>query len=91
MDRQTDRQTEICSKFVYMSDPYHWAWTPMAQKSFSKETVNHILPKLSDEDSIESLVRELHKLFKCDKHFNVSSFDKQMAVMRGQVQTYNIT
>lgn len=49
---------------VYGVDPYHWAWTPMAQKPFSDDIRSQILPKLSDEDSIESLVRDLRKLFK---------------------------
>ncbi|XP_062502149.1 phosphatidylinositol 4-kinase type 2-beta-like isoform X2 [Corticium candelabrum] len=65
--------------------PYHWAWTPMAKKSFSEDSVNLVLPKLSDEEFVESLVGDIYQLFKTDKNFTTSSFDNQMSVMRGQI------
>ncbi|XP_063963681.1 phosphatidylinositol 4-kinase type 2-alpha-like [Lytechinus pictus] len=65
--------------------PYHWAWLPQAKKAFSKETVDHVLPKISDMNFIEELCTELYQLFSEDKGFDKHMYEKQMAVMRGQV------
>ena len=36
----------------------------MAKKSFSEDSVNLVLPKLSDEEFVESLVGDIYQLFK---------------------------
>ncbi|XP_002129036.2 phosphatidylinositol 4-kinase type 2-alpha-like isoform X4 [Ciona intestinalis] len=65
--------------------PYHWTWLPEARIPFSQETKDLVLNKLSDMHFVESLTTELHELFSQDKGFDRSLFDRQMAVMRGQI------
>lgn len=65
--------------------PYHWAWLPQAKQKFSKETIEHVLPKISDMNFMEELCTELYSLFGEDKGFDKHMYEKQMAVMRGQV------
>eukprot|EP00117_Sycon_ciliatum_P031659 scpid80085/ scgid6023/ Phosphatidylinositol 4-kinase type 2-beta; Phosphatidylinositol 4-kinase type II-beta len=65
--------------------PYHWAWLPMAKKPFSKATVDHVLPKISDPRFAEDLIDDLLSLFKEDSSFNVLHFNQQMGVLRGQI------
>eukprot|EP00730_Choanoeca_flexa_P000565 TRINITY_DN10249_c0_g3_i5.p1 TRINITY_DN10249_c0_g3~~TRINITY_DN10249_c0_g3_i5.p1 ORF type:complete len:438 (+),score=78.16 TRINITY_DN10249_c0_g3_i5:84-1397(+) len=65
--------------------PYHWAWLPLAQMPFSQETIDHVLPLISDDDWVENLGDELYVLFSMDKHFKRKKFRQQMAVMRGQI------
>jgi len=65
--------------------PYHWAWLPYAKVPFSERTRDLVLPRLSDMNFVQSLVDELYDLFSEDKGFDRSNFEKQMAVMRGQI------
>lgn len=65
--------------------PYHWAWLPQARRAFSQETKQLIVPKTSDMNFVELICKELHTLFDQDKSFKLSIFEKQMAVMRGQI------
>lgn len=65
--------------------PFYWAWLPMAKIPFSDGIAFLVLDKLKDEDFIQRLVDDLLKLFRKDKGFDRSTFDKQMAVMRGQI------
>lgn len=65
--------------------PYHWAWLPQAKLCFSKETIDQVLPKISNMNFIEELCNELYTLFSEDKGFDKLMYEKQMAVMRGQV------
>jgi len=65
--------------------PYHWAWLPYAKKPFSRETRDQILDKLSDMNFVQDLCDDMCNLFKTDKGFDQSMFDKQMSVMRGQI------
>ncbi|XP_072041804.1 phosphatidylinositol 4-kinase type 2-alpha-like [Amphiura filiformis] len=65
--------------------PYHWAWLQQAKSPFSQATKDAILPKLSDMNFVEEVVEDLRTLFKEDKGFDKSLFEKQMSVMRGQV------
>eukprot|EP00045_Choanoeca_perplexa_P010688 m.109941 g.109941 ORF g.109941 m.109941 type:complete len:432 (+) comp15358_c0_seq1:172-1467(+) len=65
--------------------PYHWAWLPMAQRPFSPETVALVLPKIGDDDWVETLGDELYVLFSMDKGFSRKKYRQQMAVMRGQI------
>lgn len=44
--------------------PYHWAWLPYAKTPFSKETIDLILPQLSDMNYVQELCDELLELFK---------------------------
>eukprot|EP00055_Hartaetosiga_balthica_P010172 m.42608 g.42608 ORF g.42608 m.42608 type:complete len:364 (-) comp7066_c0_seq4:404-1495(-) len=66
--------------------PYHWAWLHLAEFPFTDETVNKILPTLADSDAIETLCDKLFVLFRQDKGFSKSVYDKQMSVFRGQVR-----
>ncbi|KAL5274234.1 PI4K2B.2 family protein [Megaselia abdita] len=65
--------------------PYHWAWLPQARKAFSQETKQFIVPKISDMNFVEIICKELYTLFHQDKGFKMITFEKQMAVMRGQM------
>ncbi|KAH3787553.1 phosphatidylinositol 4-kinase type 2-alpha-like isoform X1 [Dreissena polymorpha] len=65
--------------------PYHWAWLPQAKVPFSQEIKDKVLPQLSDMNFVQELCDDLYKLFKTDKGFDRSTFDKQMSVMRGQI------
>ncbi|TNN17234.1 Phosphatidylinositol 4-kinase type 2-beta [Schistosoma japonicum] len=65
--------------------PFYWAWLPMAKEPFSDSIKEAVLPLLSDMHFINSLVRDLHNLFKIDPGFDLSTFHKQMSVLRGQV------
>lgn len=65
--------------------PYQWAWLKQAKIPFSQEIKDLILPKLSDMNFVQELCNELYNLFKKDKGFDKSTFEKQMSVMRGQV------
>ncbi|KAH0616271.1 hypothetical protein JD844_027266 [Phrynosoma platyrhinos] len=52
--------------------PFHWAWLPQAKVPFSEETVDLILPRISDMNFT-------------DKGFDKTTFENQMSVMRGQI------
>lgn len=65
--------------------PYHWAWLPQAKAPFSQEIKDLVLPLLSDLNFVEDLCNDLLELFKQDKGFDRGLFEKQMAVMRGQI------
>lgn len=65
--------------------PYHWAWLPQAKVPFSDAIKEHVLPMLSDLNFVEELVGDLRELFKQDKGFDKRLFERQMAVMRGQI------
>ena len=66
--------------------PYQWAWLqPYSDVPFSEETVQNVLPRLSDFSHVEELINDLQQLFAVDLGFTMSSFEKQMGVMRGQI------
>lgn len=65
--------------------PYHWAWLPQAKIPFSNAIKEHVLPLLSDMNFVEELCSDLYELFKQDKGFDKRLFERQMAVMRGQI------
>ncbi|XP_055306109.1 phosphatidylinositol 4-kinase type 2-alpha isoform X2 [Sitodiplosis mosellana] len=65
--------------------PYHWAWLSQAKIPFSNAIKNHVLPLLSDMNFVEELCSDLYELFKQDKGFDKRLFERQMAVMRGQI------
>lgn len=65
--------------------PYHWAWLPQAKKPFSQATKDLVLPKLSDMNWVQELCNDLYNIFRKDKGFDKSTFEKQMSVMRGQI------
>ncbi|XP_033015888.1 phosphatidylinositol 4-kinase type 2-beta isoform X3 [Lacerta agilis] len=66
--------------------PFHWAWLPQAKVPFSQETIDLILPRISDMNFVQDLCEDLYELFKTDKGFDKATFEKQMSVMRGQVR-----
>lgn len=65
--------------------PYHWAWLPQAKIPFSNAIKQHVLPLLSDLNFVEELCTDLYELFRQDKGFDKRLFERQMAVMRGQI------
>ncbi|KAL9896972.1 phosphatidylinositol 4-kinase type 2-alpha-like [Glossina fuscipes fuscipes] len=65
--------------------PYHWAWLPQAKVPFSDETKDHVLPKLGDMNYVEEICTDLFHLFQQDRGFDKRLFERQMAVMRGQI------
>lgn len=65
--------------------PYHWAWLPQAKIQFSQEIKDLVLPKLSNMNWVQELCNELYNIFRKDKGFDKSTFEKQMSVMRGQI------
>lgn len=65
--------------------PYHWSWLNQAKIPFSQEIKDLVLPPLSDMNFVEDLCNDLLELFKQDKGFDRSLFEKQMGVMRGQI------
>jgi len=65
--------------------PYHWAWLPYAKVPFSQETKDLLLPKVSDMNFVQDLCDDLQKLFRTDRGWDKSMFEKQMSVLRGQI------
>ncbi|XP_023816683.1 phosphatidylinositol 4-kinase type 2-beta isoform X4 [Oryzias latipes] len=65
--------------------PFHWAWLPQAKVAFSQETRELVLSRLSDMNFVQDLCEDLYELFKADKGFDKTMFERQMSVMRGQV------
>lgn len=65
--------------------PYHWAWLSQAKVPFSKEIKDLVLPALSDMNFVQDLCDDLFLLFKQDKGFDRSLYERQMSVMRGQI------
>ncbi|XP_078725369.1 phosphatidylinositol 4-kinase type 2-beta isoform X1 [Lampetra fluviatilis] len=65
--------------------PFYWAWLPQAKVPFSQDTCDLVLPKISDMNFVQDLVEDLYELFKEDKGFDRTIFEKQMSVMRGQI------
>ena len=70
---------------VWRAYPFHWAWLGEAQRPFSKEIKDLVLSRLTDFRFVASLADDLHDLFKTDLGFDLSTFEQQMAVMRGQI------
>lgn len=66
--------------------PYHWAWLPQAKVPFSNEIKDLVLPLLRDNTFVQDLCDDLYHLFKEDKGFDCHLFEKQMSVMRGQIE-----
>ena len=50
--------------FHIHTDPFHWAWLPMAKQPFSDAIRDAVLPLLSDTEFMNSLVHDLYELFK---------------------------
>ncbi|XP_030644000.1 phosphatidylinositol 4-kinase type 2-beta [Chanos chanos] len=65
--------------------PFHWAWLPQAKVPFSQETRDLVLPRISDMNFVQDLCEDLYEMFKADKGFDKTMFEKQMSVMRGQI------
>lgn len=65
--------------------PFHWAWLPQAKVPFSQETRDLVLPRISDMNFVQDLCEDLYEMFKADKGFDKTMFERQMSVMRGQV------
>lgn len=65
--------------------PFLWAWLPQAKVSFSEETRDLVLSRISDMNFVQDLCEDLYEMFKPDKGFDKTMFEKQMSVMRGQI------
>lgn len=65
--------------------PFYWAWLPQAKQPFSDATRDHLLHQISDLDFVSDLCDDLKKLFETDKGFDKTLFERQMAVLRGQI------
>lgn len=65
--------------------PFHWAWLPQAKVAFSQETRDLVLSRLSDMNFVQDLCEDLYEMFKADKGFDKTMFERQMSVMRGQI------
>ncbi|XP_066143600.1 phosphatidylinositol 4-kinase type 2-beta [Euwallacea fornicatus] len=65
--------------------PYHWAWLPQAKVPFGKEIKDLVLPLLSDMNFVQDLCDDLYLLFKQDKGFDKTLYERQMSVVRGQI------
>lgn len=65
--------------------PYHWAWLPYAKQPFSDEIRELVLNKIDNMEIVQHIVDDIHELFKEDRGFDKSHFEKQMNVMRGQI------
>ena len=48
---------------MYLPDPFYWAWLPMAEEVFSKETRDLVVPKLQSPGFSSGLEEELFELF----------------------------
>ncbi|CDW54161.1 phosphatidylinositol 4 kinase type 2 beta [Trichuris trichiura] len=64
--------------------PYHWADLRFAHVPFSSETIELVLPKISNIKFVNTMCEELRKLYEIDLAFNDTTFESQMAVLRGQ-------
>ncbi|XP_065649172.1 phosphatidylinositol 4-kinase type 2-alpha isoform X1 [Hydra vulgaris] len=69
--------------------PYHWAWLPYAKVPFSDEIKDLLLPRLTDMCFVQTIIDDLYELFSEDKGFDKGNFEKQMAVLRGQILNLN--
>ncbi|XP_020900232.1 phosphatidylinositol 4-kinase type 2-alpha isoform X2 [Exaiptasia diaphana] len=65
--------------------PFYWAWLPYAKEPFKDEVIDLVLPKLSNMNFVQDLTDDLYHLFREDKGFDRSTFEKQLAVLRGQI------
>ncbi|XP_031559518.1 phosphatidylinositol 4-kinase type 2-beta-like isoform X2 [Actinia tenebrosa] len=65
--------------------PFYWAWLPYAKEPFLDEVCELVLPKLSDMNFVQDLTDDLYHLFKEDKGFDRGTYEKQLAVLRGQI------
>ena len=68
--RLLDFYIVLCLEILYhqlllylLSDPFYWAWLPMAEEVFSKEMRDLVAPKLQSPGFISGLVDELFELF----------------------------
>ncbi|EPB76734.1 hypothetical protein ANCCEY_04170 [Ancylostoma ceylanicum] len=64
----SERTTTFYSTYKWRTtlwtDPFGWSLLPMAQKPFSDETIDAILPKLDDTNFVRELGEELKQVFR---------------------------
>lgn len=65
--------------------PFYWAWLPQAKQPFSDATREVMLPQINDLDFVSDLCDDLKRMFETDKGFDKIFFERQMAVLRGQI------
>lgn len=67
--------------------PFHWAWLPQAKIPFSEEIKSLVLPLLSDMTFVQhELCDDIQNLFLRDRRSDRRLIEKQLSVMRGQIQ-----
>lgn len=68
---------------------YPFAWSnlePYVHTPFSASLSSHLLSILLDRDNWDQLEEQLRELFRLDINFRERTFQRQMAVMRGQLR-----
>lgn len=70
----------------WRSYPFGWAKLPYCQTPFSPQLSSHLLALLSDRDTWDILEEQLRQIFRLDRNFRERHFQRQMAVVRGQLR-----
>lgn len=65
--------------------PYSWSRLEIARKPFLDSIIQELLPLISDVKYVNELETKIYNIFKIDRSFSRTIFDRQMAVMRGQI------
>lgn len=65
--------------------PFYWAWLTQAKEPFMDEISDFVLPQIADMNFVQDLTEDLYLLFREDKGFDKSLFERQMSVLRGQI------
>lgn len=66
--------------------PFGWADLPNVHVPFSQNLSKRMLGILHDRDRWDALVEQLRDVFRLDVHFRERHFQRQMAVLRGQLR-----
>ncbi|EPZ37087.1 Phosphatidylinositol 3-/4-kinase, catalytic domain-containing protein [Rozella allomycis CSF55] len=69
----------------WRSYPFGWYFLSAAKVPFSQQTIDLYLPILKDNKTITTMIKELKEVAKADAHFDSNIFQRQMALMRGQI------
>eukprot|EP01062_Namystynia_karyoxenos_P059290 TRINITY_DN50745_c0_g1_i1.p1 TRINITY_DN50745_c0_g1~~TRINITY_DN50745_c0_g1_i1.p1 ORF type:complete len:425 (+),score=114.74 TRINITY_DN50745_c0_g1_i1:117-1391(+) len=69
----------------WRSYPYSWLSLPAAERPFSAELREALLPRLCDPQWVESTVERLRAVWRLDRRYRRYRFAQQMNVLRGQL------
>ena len=70
---------------MWRSYPYGWLSLPISTLPFTEETRQHFLTLLTNTSWFRETIKELRSLFERDVDFSERMWEKQVAVMRGQI------